>query len=253
MSSSASSSMRRPLRTTGWSSASTIVIVPASTDGTLSLMGVGSAPRPAFTSVPIRDADAGNCGGMVRQSAAETGGAADAAGPARRTCPDMSIEEKGGQSLMNDTGLGLLPGLALATGLLVVAMAAVLTGSKWAVVGVLVIIGICVAAVVLVVLAVTAEGERTPSPSDGARTQRAGLDQALSRAAHRGSPARGLGHEAIRAREHDRRAVSASRASSQVLRASVPDPKRVHDPQPVHGEGPAVQPPPDLTPIQRRT
>lgn len=72
---------------------------------------------------------------------------------------DMSIEEKGGQSLMNDTGLGLLPGLALATGLLVVAMAALLTGSKWAVVGVLVIIGICVAAVVLVVLAVTAEGE----------------------------------------------------------------------------------------------
>ncbi len=61
--------------------------------------------------------------------------------------------------MMNATGLGLLPGLALATGLLVVAMAALLTGSKWAVVGVLVIIGICVAAVVLVVLAVTAEGE----------------------------------------------------------------------------------------------
>jgi VIT1/CCC1 family predicted Fe2+/Mn2+ transporter len=71
----------------------------------------------------------------------------------------MSIEEKDGRSLMDATGLGLLPGLALATGLLVVVMAALLTGSMWAVAGVLVIIGICLAAVVFVVLAVTAEGE----------------------------------------------------------------------------------------------
>jgi hypothetical protein len=65
----------------------------------------------------------------------------------------------GNESLMDATGLGLLPGLTLAMGLIVVAMAALLTGSIWAVVGVLVLIGVATAAIVFVVVAVTGEGE----------------------------------------------------------------------------------------------
>jgi hypothetical protein len=71
----------------------------------------------------------------------------------------MDTEQNDSRSLMNATGLGLLPGLALATGLICVAMAALLTGSMWAVAGVLVLIVLCTAAVVFVVVAVTGEGD----------------------------------------------------------------------------------------------
>jgi hypothetical protein len=71
----------------------------------------------------------------------------------------MDTEQNDNRSLMNATGLGLLPGLALATALICAAMAALLTGSMWAVAGVLVLIVACAAAVVYVVLAISAEGE----------------------------------------------------------------------------------------------
>jgi len=78
----------------------------------------------------------------------------------------MSTEQNDQRSLMDATGLGLLPGLALATILICAAMAALLTGSMWAVGGVLLLIVLCVAAVVYVVLAISAEGEQ------GARMRR---------------------------------------------------------------------------------
>lgn len=62
------------------------------------------------------------------------------------------------ESLMDGTGMGLLPGLIGALALIVFAMAALLTGSMWAVGGLLALIGIATAAIVFVVLAVTAEG-----------------------------------------------------------------------------------------------
>jgi hypothetical protein len=71
----------------------------------------------------------------------------------------MNIEDDNDRSLMDATGLGLLPGLALATALLCVAMAALLTGSMWAVAGVLLLIVLCAAVVVYVVLAISAEGD----------------------------------------------------------------------------------------------
>jgi hypothetical protein len=63
------------------------------------------------------------------------------------------------QSLMDRTGMGLLPGLVLALGLVVFAMAALLTGSMWAVFGVLAMVGVVTAAVVYVVIAVLSEDE----------------------------------------------------------------------------------------------
>jgi len=72
----------------------------------------------------------------------------------------MTSDDNQERSLMDATGLGLLPGIALATGLMVVAMAALLTGSLWAVAGILAIVGICVGAIVFIVLAVSTEGER---------------------------------------------------------------------------------------------
>ena len=72
----------------------------------------------------------------------------------------MSTEQNRQRSLMDATGLGLLPGLALATVLICFAMAALLTGSMWAVGGVLLLIVLCAVAVVYVVLAISAEGEQ---------------------------------------------------------------------------------------------
>jgi hypothetical protein len=72
----------------------------------------------------------------------------------------MSSDEKDTESLMDSTGLGLLPGIAVAMGLMIMAMALLLTGSMWAVAFVLVLIGACVAAIVYVVVAVSSEGER---------------------------------------------------------------------------------------------
>jgi hypothetical protein len=91
----------------------------------------------------------------------------------------MDTEENDSRSLMNATGLGLLPGLALATALICVAMVALLTGSMWAVAGVLVLIVLCTAVVVYVVVAVTAEGDegqrlrkRVPGLDDSAGNSR---------------------------------------------------------------------------------
>jgi hypothetical protein len=91
----------------------------------------------------------------------------------------MDIEENDSRSLMNATGLGLLPGLALATALICAAMAALLTGSMWAVAGVLVLIVLCAAVVVYVVVAVTGEGDegqrlrrRVPGLDDSAGNSR---------------------------------------------------------------------------------
>lgn len=60
---------------------------------------------------------------------------------------------------MEETGLGLLPGVAAALAVLVFSMALLLTGSIWAVVGVLGLIGAVLAAVLTVVVALLDEGE----------------------------------------------------------------------------------------------
>lgn len=64
------------------------------------------------------------------------------------------------QSLMEETGLGLLPGIVLALALVVFAMAALLTGSMWAVIGLLVLIGVVTASILTVVVALIDESER---------------------------------------------------------------------------------------------
>ena len=51
------------------------------------------------------------------------------------------VRDERNESLMDLSGLGLLPGLALALGLVVFDMALLLTGSMWAVVGVLGLVG----------------------------------------------------------------------------------------------------------------
>ncbi|HEX5895109.1 MAG TPA: hypothetical protein VFY47_02190 [Thermoleophilaceae bacterium] len=61
------------------------------------------------------------------------------------------------ESLMDRTGLGLLPGLVLALGLVVFAMAFLLMGSMWAVFGVLALIVIVAMAVVAAVVALVDE------------------------------------------------------------------------------------------------
>lgn len=60
-------------------------------------------------------------------------------------------------SLMEQTGLGLLPGLALALGLVVGAMALLLIGSMWAVFGVLALVVVVTVAILAVVVALVDE------------------------------------------------------------------------------------------------
>ena len=60
---------------------------------------------------------------------------------------------------MEETGLGLLPGVALALLVVVLAMAVLLTGSMWAVVGVLVLIGVVTTLILTVVIALVDDGE----------------------------------------------------------------------------------------------
>ena len=50
-------------------------------------------------------------------------------------------DERNRESAMEETGLGLLPGVVMALFIVVLAMALLLTGSMWAVVGVLLLIG----------------------------------------------------------------------------------------------------------------
>jgi hypothetical protein len=63
------------------------------------------------------------------------------------------------ESLMEATGLGLLPGLVAALGLIVLSMALLLTGSMWAVVALMCLIGIVTASILAVVFALIDEGE----------------------------------------------------------------------------------------------
>jgi len=71
-------------------------------------------------------------------------------------CKAMLSDMKN-ESLMDRTGLGLLPGLVLALGLVVFAMAFLLMGSMWAVFGVLALIVIVAMAVVAAVVALVDE------------------------------------------------------------------------------------------------
>jgi hypothetical protein len=72
---------------------------------------------------------------------------------------DPVRNESNTQSLMEETGLGLLPGVVLALAIVVFAMALLLTGSVWALVGVLLLVGLVTAAILAVVVALIDEGE----------------------------------------------------------------------------------------------
>jgi hypothetical protein len=73
---------------------------------------------------------------------------------------DPVTDERNNESPMDETGLGLLPGVALALGLIVGAMALLLTGSMWAVFGLLALAMVVTAAMLAVVIAlVDEEGE----------------------------------------------------------------------------------------------
>ena len=68
-------------------------------------------------------------------------------------------DERNQESLMEETGLGLLPGVVAALAIVVMAMALLLTGSMWAVAGVLALIGVVTASVLIVVIALIDEGD----------------------------------------------------------------------------------------------
>ena len=62
-------------------------------------------------------------------------------------------------SIMEETGLGLLPGVVIALGLVVFSMALLLTGSMWAVAAVLALIGAVTTTILTVVFAVIDDDE----------------------------------------------------------------------------------------------
>ena len=64
------------------------------------------------------------------------------------------------ESLMDESGLGLLPGIVAALGLVVGAMALLLLGSMWAVFGVLALALAVTVVLLLTVIALLDEGER---------------------------------------------------------------------------------------------
>lgn len=66
-------------------------------------------------------------------------------------------DERNDESLMDETGLGLLPGLVLALGLVVGAMALLLSGSMWAVFAVLALALVVTVGVLAVVVALVDE------------------------------------------------------------------------------------------------
>ena len=66
-------------------------------------------------------------------------------------------DERNTESLMDQSGLGLLPGLATALGVVVFAMALLLIGSMWAVFGVFVLILIVTMSILAVVIALLDE------------------------------------------------------------------------------------------------
>ena len=67
--------------------------------------------------------------------------------------------EPSNEPLMEETGLGLLPGVVAALAIVVFGMALLLTGSIWAVVGVLILVGLVTASLLAVVIALIDEGE----------------------------------------------------------------------------------------------
>lgn len=71
----------------------------------------------------------------------------------------MNDELNKDTSIMEATGLGLLPGVVIALGLVVFSMALLLTGSMWAVAAVLALIGVVTAAILAVVFAVMDDDE----------------------------------------------------------------------------------------------
>jgi hypothetical protein len=73
---------------------------------------------------------------------------------------DRVTDQPTDESLMNETGLGLLPGLCAALGLVLGAMTLLLTGVMWAVVALLALALIVTAGLVTVVIALLDEGER---------------------------------------------------------------------------------------------
>jgi uncharacterized membrane protein len=72
---------------------------------------------------------------------------------------DLVRDEPNNESLMEETGLGLLPGVVLALGIVVFSMALLLTGSIWAVVAVVVLVVLVTASILAVVIALIDEGE----------------------------------------------------------------------------------------------
>jgi len=68
-------------------------------------------------------------------------------------------DESNQESPMEETGLGLLPGVVLALFIVVLAMAVLFTNSMWAVVGVLLLIGVVTTSILTVVVALIDEGE----------------------------------------------------------------------------------------------
>jgi hypothetical protein len=73
---------------------------------------------------------------------------------------DPMTDERSEQSLMEQTGLGLLPGVVGALAIVVFAMALLLTGTMWAVVGVLALVAVVTASILAVVIALIDESER---------------------------------------------------------------------------------------------
>jgi hypothetical protein len=67
--------------------------------------------------------------------------------------------EQKDESLMEETGLGLLPGVVLALAIVVCGMAVLLTESIWALVAALALVVLVTAALLTVVIAVIDEGE----------------------------------------------------------------------------------------------
>lgn len=72
---------------------------------------------------------------------------------------DPVRNEPNNESLMEETGLGLLPGVVLALAIVVFSMALLLTGSTWALAAVLVLVGLVTASILAVVIALVDDGE----------------------------------------------------------------------------------------------
>jgi hypothetical protein len=72
---------------------------------------------------------------------------------------DPMRDERNQESVMEETGLGLLPGVVGALFIVVLAMTLLFTGSMWAVFGVLALTGLVTVSIVTVVIAIIDEGE----------------------------------------------------------------------------------------------